>query len=113
MSTFESGAQEAGADKDWEAHVAKLKAFLSKEATYMEIDLPSEAESVTYDDNHEAAKALVAVEDGDFEAANVYLDDELEKVQQARNGETDQLVLARLEIRQSDLQKLKDSLERQ
>lgn len=113
MSTFESGAQEAGVDKVWDAQVAKLKAFLSREATHTEIDLPSEAESTTYDDNHEAAKALEAVEDGDFEVASVYLDNELEKVQQARAGETDQLVLAQLEIRQSDIQKLKDSLERQ
>ena len=114
MSTFESNTQESGGvDHEWETQVAALKSFLSKEATHTEIDLPSESESTTYDESHEAAKALEAVEDGDFEAASVYLDKEIEKVQQARGGETDQLALARLEIRQSDLQKLKDSLERQ
>ncbi len=113
MSTFEGSQQESGADKDWEAQVAKLKAFLSREATHTEIDLPSEGESATYDDKHEAAIALEQVEDGDFEAASVYLDGELEKVRQARATETDQLALAQYEIRQSDLQKLKDSLERQ
>lgn len=112
MSGFEvMGQQEEGVDKAWDEYVARLKDFLLAETTHPEIN--DGVESEIQEGDHPAFEALAAIETGDFELASEYLDREIEKAHQSGIGETDQRVLAALDIRQSDLEKLKEGLERQ
>ncbi len=110
MSDFEQ-IEDREEEKAWERYVGRLKSFLMKEATTTQID--DGAESENFDGMHEAAQALEAIDDGDFEAASAYLDSQIEKAHQEQGAETDQKRLAYWEIRSSDLDKLKDGLERQ
>jgi hypothetical protein len=112
MSGLEQSSMEGEEDRAWEVYVEKLKAFLGKEATTFESGAHT-GESEMFDGNHEAAQALEAIDDGDFEAASVYLDSQIEAAHREQGAETDQKRQAYWEIRLSDLEKLKDGLERQ
>ncbi len=112
MSGFES-LVEGDEDRAWEVALGKLRSFLLAEATRTEIEGLAGSEHESFDGTHEAAQALEALEVGDFEAASVYLDQEIEKAYREQSIETDPKKLVEWEIRSSHLETLKDSLDRQ